>query len=300
MDDRITLAHGSGGLASQELIEEVFFSAFDNPQLDEADDAARFLTDQGQWCMSTDSFVVQPQDFPGGDIGKLSICGTVNDLAVAGATSSLISVGLILEEGLSMSDLTRYIKSMAKTAKEAGVQIVTGDTKVVAANQCDKIYINTSGVGPIKPHHYPYNQQIPVEPDHAFIINGYVGDHGMAIFSSRYPDQVNTPIVSDCACLNDLIHTVLEAKIQISFMRDPTRGGVAGVLNEIARSSRLGLKSKPAKYLSEMKLPVCANWWALIRSTWQMKASVFYFVRKTTPIKFCKSCTNTHLGNKPN
>jgi len=249
-NEKITLAHGSGGQKTGQLIKEIFFKAFENETLIKAGDSAILNSQSEKLCMTTDSFVVQPQSFPGGNIGKLAVCGTVNDLAVAGAVAKYMSVGFILEEGLAINELKRYVNSMAKTAKDAGVLIVTGDTKVVPANQCDKIYINTTGIGFLDPKNQSISEGTNIKDGDCIILSGNMGDHGMAIFASRYPNQVKTKIESDCACLNHVIKGLLKLNCNIKFMRDPTRGGVAGVLNEIAEQKNLGIQ------INEDQLPI--------------------------------------------
>jgi hydrogenase expression/formation protein HypE len=250
MSDTVLLAHGSGGIKTQQLIQDYFFKLFDNPILNEATDSAVLDRPKGKICLTTDNFVVQPQDFPGGDIGKLAVCGTINDLAVSGAKPQYLSVGFILEEGLLLSDLMRYVKSMANTAKSAGVRIVTGDTKVVQRNNCDHLYINTTGIGTIQSEQEHISSGRKIKSGDAILINGYIGDHGMAIFSTRFPKQVSTKLLSDCNCLNELIGDLLAKKCKINFMRDPTRGGVAGVLNELSTQLNLGIN------ILEDQLPV--------------------------------------------
>lgn len=240
-DDRITLAHGHGGLASHHLIREAFLPLFSSPELDLLDDAAVLKLQSGNIAFSTDSFVVQPIFFPGGDIGKLAVSGTVNDVAVMGATPKAISVAFIIEEGFLISDLARIAKSIAETCAEAGVHVVTGDTKVVPRGAADGIFINTTGIGVMR-------NKIAMSGSFAksgqeVIITGPAGDHGAAIIAARKDLGISGNIVSDCAPLSGLIGKILDAVgPKVSCMRDPTRGGVATTLNEIARSSRVGIQ----------------------------------------------------------
>ncbi|HEY8909495.1 MAG TPA: hydrogenase expression/formation protein HypE [Desulfosporosinus sp.] len=226
--ERIMLAHGSGGRLSHELIRTLFQKHLGNPYLDQMNDATQ-LPGQGHIAVTTDSFVVSPLFFRGGDIGKLAVCGTVNDLAVSGAVPKFLTLALILEEGLPLGDLERIIKSVAETAAEAGVMIVCGDTKVVERGSVDKIFINTTGIG------YITNRLVGperIQPGDEILITGTIGDHGIAILSEREGLEFQTPVVSDCAPLNGLIDAFYIPGVKC--MRDPTRGGVATTLNELA------------------------------------------------------------------
>tara|TARA_R110002073_G_scaffold183221_4_gene341403 strand:+ start:664 stop:1716 length:1053 start_codon:yes stop_codon:yes gene_type:complete len=251
--DIITLAHGSGGKAMRDLIEDVFVSGFDNEQLSQLEDQARFnlasLTAQGdRLAMTTDSYVVDPLFFPGGDIGKLAVTGTVNDLAVAGAKPLYLTCGMIIEEGFSVKNLRRIVTSMKATADAAGVAIVTGDTKVVHRGAVDKLFINTTGIGVI-----PLGVNITANRAQAgdiVIINGYVGDHGAAIVDARGEMELENTIETDCQTLNGLVETMLQSCPDIHCMRDATRGGIATVLNEFAESSSVGI------ILNETALPI--------------------------------------------
>ena len=241
----VTLAHGGGGKAMKDLIDDVFVEAFDNPLLAPLDDQARLdlaaLGRQGdRLAFTTDSFVVDPPVFPGGDIGKLAVCGTVNDLAVGGAVPLFLSCAVIVEEGVAIDFLRRIARSMAETARQAGVQIVTGDTKVVNKGACDKIFITTSGIGAIRPgiDLGPHRAR----PGDIILVNGLLGDHGAAILCARGDLALETPIASDCAPLHDLVATLLAAAPGTRFIRDPTRGGVATVLNEIAEAAQLAIE----------------------------------------------------------
>ena len=238
--DTITLAHGSGGKAMRDLIEDVFVGGFANDTLAQLEDQARFdlgdrLRDGAQLAMTTDSYVVDPLFFPGGDIGKLAVAGTVNDLAVGGATPLDLSCAMLIEEGLAVETLRRIVASMKATADAAGVQIVTGDTKVVHKGAADKLFINTAGVGVI-----PAGINIAshrAQPGDAILINGYIGDHGAAIADARGDMALESGIETDCQALNGLVQAMLAACPDIHCMRDATRGGVATVLNEFAAAS---------------------------------------------------------------
>lgn len=227
---------------SQQLVDEVFRSIWSNQYLDAALDGARMILPPGKVAMSTDSFVITPIFFPGGDIGKLSICGTVNDLVACGAKPMYMSVGLIIEEGFLLSDLRKIADSMAKTAAEVGIQIVTGDTKVVERGSADGIFINTTGIGVI-------TEGIEYTPQHIkagdyIIATGNIGDHGLSILAKREGLQFSTPVISDCAPLYKLGEALLGFPGEVRCMRDPTRGGMATVLNELAQQSGLGMMVK--------------------------------------------------------
>ncbi len=244
--DRILLSHGSGGRLSHQLIKDLLVPTFDNPLLNRLDDGAIFQTNATRLVMTTDSYVVDPIFFPGGDIGKLAVSGTVNDLAVMGATPRYLSLGLLIEEGFLLEDLRRILDSIRKTCQQAGVEIVTGDTKVVPRGSLDKIFINTSGVGEI-----PEGLELSgrIQPGDRIIINGTIGDHGTTILAQREGLNMDTPLQSDCAPLNDLIASLRPFAGEIRLMRDPTRGGVATTLNEFVEGAPVGID------LYEEKLP---------------------------------------------
>ena len=244
----ITMAHGSGGKLSHQLVDKMFRPLFDNDMLEEGHDGAVIESISGRLAFTTDSFVVSPIFFPGGNIGDLAVNGTVNDLACCGARPKYLSVGMILEEGLPMEDLWKVCLSMQEAARKAGVDIVTGDTKVVEKGHGDKIYINTSGLGVIA-EGVNIDPSSPAEGD-VIIINGQIGDHGVAILSEREGLGFESTIISDTTPLNGLVDGILKKTTQISVLRDPTRGGVATTLNEISASARAGI------VLEENSLPV--------------------------------------------
>jgi hydrogenase expression/formation protein HypE len=246
--DRIGLDHGSGGEASHELIEEVLLTRLDNEFLRKLDDSAVVDLSGTRVAVTTDSYVVDPIFFPGGDIGSLSVHGTVNDLSMQGAKPLYLCLALIMEEGLLMDDLKRIIDSVAEAALEAGVRIITGDTKVVPKGHMDKIFINTSGVGIIPPGVDVGAQN--ARPGDVVMINGDIGDHGMAILTQREGLSFKSPLKSDSAPLNSLVASMLKTTREIHVLRDPTRGGVATALNEIAAQSGVGI------LLSEASLPL--------------------------------------------
>ncbi len=239
-DDTVMMSHGSGGTMMKRIIDEVFFAGYGDDILRVGDDAATLdIPTTGRIAMSTDTFVVTPHFFPGGDIGRLAICGTVNDVATSGATVRYLSCGFTLEEGYPIESLRRICKTMASTCAEAGVQIVTGDTKVVNRGHGDGVYINTTGIGelPEGRHLSAHN----CRPGDRVLISGSIGDHGIAIMSQREGLSFGTTIESDAAPLNHLIAHVLEAAPDIRCFRDPTRGGLASTLNELADSSGVAM-----------------------------------------------------------
>ncbi|MBK1735998.1 hydrogenase expression/formation protein HypE [Halorhodospira abdelmalekii] len=232
----VELAHGGGARRMHELIEELFYPAFDNPILSRGEDQAVLPSPlNGRVAVTTDSHVVTPLFFPGGDIGALAVHGTINDLAVGGAQPHYLSVALILEEGLALADLRRIIESLAAAARAARVEIVTGDTKVVERGKGDGIYIQTTGVGTV-PTGVELSAQA-IRPGDRLLLSGTLGDHGAAILSARSGVGFTSPIRSDSAALHDLVAVMLEAAPEIRCMRDPTRGGLAATLHELARQS---------------------------------------------------------------
>jgi len=240
--EKILLGHGSGGRMSHDLMDGLFASYFDNEILRQQSDSAVFTLPNQYLAFTTDSFVVDPIFFPGGNIGKLAIAGTVNDLAVSGAVPKYLSAGFIIEEGFSMDELEVLVKTMAEEAKKAGVMIVTGDTKVVDKGKCDKIFINTSGLGVLDDKYVSIGSGDAIKPGDKIILNGEIGAHGMAIMAARDDLKISAPIQSDCACLHDLIRKVLDAGIRVKFMRDATRGGFGTVAAELVRGKEFGLQ----------------------------------------------------------
>lgn len=247
----VVLGHGSGGTLSRDLIQKVFLPAFGNPVLNALEDQAAVLLpgdSDAQLCFTTDSFVVSPIFFPGGDIGSLAIHGTINDLAVGGARPLWISAAFILEEGFALDDLARVCASMRSACDEAGVMLVTGDTKVVDRGKGDGVYITTSGIGV-----RPAGRNLSVAracPGDKVLVSGQLGDHGMAILSVREGISFETELRSDSAALNGLTEAMLNLCNDIRCMRDPTRGGLSSTLNEIATASRVGIK------LTESAIPI--------------------------------------------
>jgi hydrogenase expression/formation protein HypE len=242
--DKILLAHGSGGKLAHDLVEKSFVKRLANPLLDKLDDSAVFNL-SGRLAFTTDSYVVSPIFFPGGDIGKLAVCGTVNDLAMSGAKPLYLSLAFIIEEGLSLAELEKIVSSVQKAAQEAGVEIITGDTKVVPRGGADKLFINTAGVGLI-----PEGVDISgdrARPGDKIILSGAIGDHGIAVISQREGLSFATKLKSDCAPLGGLVAQMLEASPNIHCLRDPTRGGLATSLNELAKQSKVSMRIEEAK-----------------------------------------------------
>ena len=246
--DCVLMAHGGGGRLTHKLISSIFYPAFRNPLLEQDHDGCVFPVEAGRMAYSTDSFVVEPIFFPGGDIGDLAVNGTVNDLACCGARPLYLTAGFILEEGLPLADLRRVVQSMKTAAEHAGIQIVAGDTKVVERGKCDKLYINTSGIGRIP-------EGIRIAPSRAqkgdvVICSGPIGVHGITILSARESLGFETNLKSDTASLNNMIGSLLEVIKDIHVLRDPTRGGVSGTLNEIAHAANVEI------VLDEASLPL--------------------------------------------
>jgi hydrogenase expression/formation protein HypE len=250
-EDRITMSHGAGGKATQTLIEAVFLDAFRNPVLEPLEDAARLEVNGTRFALTTDSYVVSPLFFPGGDIGDLAVNGTVNDLAMAGATPLYLSAGFILEEGFAVADLARITASMQAAAERAGVQVVTGDTKVVQKGKADGCYINTAGVGVIE--HSTNLGVAQARPGDVILVSGPIGDHGVTIMLARGELDIEADIRSDTAPLNGLVADLLAAAPGVRALRDATRGGVATILNEIATAASVGV------LVSEDDIPVRAE-----------------------------------------
>ena len=241
MNKFITLNHGSGGKITHDLISGLFLKYFKSATLQELTDSAVLVNPGSSIAFTTDGYVVEPIFFPGGNIGKLAVCGTVNDLAVSGAEPKYLSSSFFLEEGLSLNELETIIQSMAEEATKAGVQIVTGDTKVVPRGKCDKIFINTAGIGFVKDEFKKISSGSKVKVGDKLIVNGSLGDHAVAILASRESLKFESEIKSDCATLNRLIQKALAICPEIAFMRDATRGGIATVTCELASKSKLGI-----------------------------------------------------------
>jgi hydrogenase expression/formation protein HypE len=250
-EERITMSHGAGGKATQTLIEAMFLDGFRNPALEPLEDAARLRVGGARLALTTDSYVVSPLFFPGGNIGDLAVNGTVNDLATSGAVPLYLSAGFILEEGFEVAQLGRIVAAMREAADVAGVQIVTGDTKVVEKGKADGCYINTAGVGAIE--HDLDLGVATARPGDAIIVSGPIGDHGVTIMLARGELDIEADVTSDTAPLNGLVADLLAATPGIRALRDATRGGVATILNEIAKSANVGV------LVNENDIPVRAE-----------------------------------------
>ncbi|MCX7902939.1 MAG: hydrogenase expression/formation protein HypE [Caloramator sp.] len=249
MEEIITLDYGSGGKKTSSLIEELLLPNFNNSELNELMDGA-ILESKGRIAFSTDSFVVSPYFFPGGDIGKLSICGTVNDLLMCGAIPKYLSLSFIIEEGFKIEHLKKIVNSISETAKKCDVKIVTGDTKVVEKGKGDGIYINTSGIGFMEIEGYAKTR---INDGDVVIVTGNVGDHGVAVMSARNGFFLDTDLKSDCMPLIDLAKTIFKYGNNVKIMRDPTRGGLATTLNEFVEGTDLSIE------LIEKDIPIAQN-----------------------------------------
>ncbi len=294
--DKILLAHGGGGILSNQLIQKIFFSQFDNELLNVQHDSAMFNINGVRLAFTTDSYVVQPIFFPGGNIGDLAINGTVNDLAVSGAKPLYISVGFIIEEGFEIEELWRIVLSMKQAAEKAGVKIVTGDTKVVNKGKGDKIFINTSGIGIIETgiDISPIN----VKPGDVIILNGKIAEHGIAILSAREGLEFETTIKSDTAALNDLIDRILKTSKKINVMRDPTRGGLASALNEIANKGNVGIAIEEDKILISEEVKGACEILGLDPLYIANEGKILVFVPKDDAGKVLDAMKNHPLGKE--
>jgi hydrogenase expression/formation protein HypE len=241
MNKQVRLGHGSGGELSHALINDIFYKHFTNPHLDAQTDAAVLHPANDNVAFTTDGHVVNPLFFPGGSIGTLAVCGTVNDLAVTGARPRWLSASFIIEEGFALDDLETVVIDMATRAKEAGVMIVTGDTKVVEKGACDGLFVTTAGIGEFITPWYQLQPASGPQPGDALFINGSIGDHGISIMAAREGIKMESPVFSDCAALTDLIEKACALSSNIHFARDATRGGLATVLVEMARNFKKGI-----------------------------------------------------------
>lgn len=247
-DGKVDMSHGSGGRAMAQLINELFAKHLDNELLRQGNDQALFGVEAGRMVMSVDGHVISPLFFPGGDIGSLSVHGTINDVCMSGAKPLYLSAGFILEEGFPLADLERIVSSMARAASEAGVPVVTGDTKVVEKGKGDGVFITTTGIG-VVPDGVNISGDL-AQPGDAILLSGSIGDHGVAIMASRENLQFETSVESDSAALHTLIAAMVQTAPSIHCLRDPTRGGLATTLNELAQQSKVGMR------LDESAIPV--------------------------------------------
>ena len=295
--DIITMAHGGGGQLTSELLNSSIFSKLANEHLNKADDGAILEFGQGEICFTTDSYVIDPIFFPGGDIGMLAVCGTVNDLSVMGAEPKYLSLSLIISEGLSITSLDRVINSIAETARQANVQIVTGDTKVVERRSAkEELYINTAGVGLFGDKAKPQMQAIC--PGDKIIINGTIADHGIAIMCVRESLGFETKILSDTAPLNSLIQKVLDQEVSVRFMRDATRGGLATLLTDISDATKFGIE------VIEDSIPInsstrhAAEMLGLDPLTVANEGKCVFIVSENDADKALEACRSHILGSK--
>jgi hydrogenase expression/formation protein HypE len=283
-EGKILLAHGSGGKLSHDLIQKLFLPFFSNPFLEPLDDSAEIPSQKGRLAFTTDSYVVNPLVFPGGDIGRLAVCGTVNDLSMKGAIPSYLSLSLIIEEGFSIELLKKIISSIHATAQEAGVKVVTGDTKVVEHGAADQLFINTAGIGSIKDGTNLSGKN--ARTGDVILLSGYIGDHEMAVLSQRESFQFQEELRSDCAPLNDLVGKMLDVCPAIRCMRDPTRGGLATTLNEIASMSNVGMM------IEEEKIPIRES----VRGITELLGlDPLYLANEGKLIAICPSDARDHL-----
>jgi hydrogenase expression/formation protein HypE len=250
MNNVIMMGHGSGGKMTSELIRKSFAQYFSNPVLDAFGDSALLEIEDICLAFTTDSYVIDPIFFPGGDIGKLSVCGTLNDLAVTGARPLFMSAAFVLEEGFPVDQLETIARSMGETASAAGVALVTGDTKVVRRGQCDKIYINTSGIGLADKKNRDIVTGTGIKPGDKVIVSGYLGDHEICILAAREKLQFEKPLLSDVASLSPMIMKIMDSGVEVKFMRDITRGGLATICAEITGNRSFGM------FIEEQSLPV--------------------------------------------
>ena len=248
MPEKILLAHGSGGRLTHDLVREIFLPRLSNPFLEPLDDSARLMSQGGPMAFTTDSYVVNPIFFPGGDIGKLAVYGTINDLSMVGAIPSYLSLSLIIEEGFPVEDLKRVVSSIREASEQTGIRVVTGDTKVVERGAADQLFVNTAGIGWIREG--IHLSGLNAKRGDRVLLSGFVGDHEVAVLSQREGFEFEGDLTSDCAPLNDLVGKMLQACPSIRCLRDPTRGGLATTLNEIAFMSRAGI------IVEEARIPV--------------------------------------------
>jgi hydrogenase expression/formation protein HypE len=293
-NDTITLAMGSGGRLSAELVEKVFLPIYGNEILKNMDDAAELKMPRSRIAFTTDSYTVKPIFFPGGDIGKLSVCGTVNDLSVKGARPLYISTAFIIEEGFPIADLKRIARSMYQTARAVGVKIVTGDTKVVSRSEADGIFINTAGIGAIQGDMNISCRS--VRPGDVCIVSGSIGDHGMAIMNSRERLGFDPPIKSDVAPLWDIVKRLEGLGRHIRVMRDPTRGGLASLLNEIAKASRVTVRIVEGSLPVKPEVRACAELLGMDPLYIANEGKLALFVAPRAAGKVLEAIRNSPLG----
>jgi hydrogenase expression/formation protein HypE len=296
--DRILLAHGGGGQLMDDLIRQHILPSLKNDALDELGDSARLNLASNSLCFTTDSYVVKPLFFNGGDIGKLAVCGTVNDLAVAGSMPVALSLSLIIEDGFEIELLDKILASVGQTAREIGVDIVTGDTKTVEAGAADRIFINTAGIGIRLAGVDLGFEKIAVGDK--IMINGTIGDHGMTIISQREEMKFQSQLKSDCASLAGLIRELLENTSGIKFMRDPTRGGLAATLNEIARSTALSVEIRETDIPVRPAVQAAADMLGFDVLTIANEGKFVAIVSPESADECLSICRNNKLGKEAN
>ncbi|OHB61367.1 MAG: hydrogenase expression/formation protein HypE [Planctomycetes bacterium RBG_13_50_24] len=297
-NDRILLAHGGGGQLMDDLIRRHILPSLKNDALAELGDSAKLNLASNSLCFTTDSYVVKPLFFNGGDIGKLAVCGTVNDLAVAGSRPVALALSLIIEDGFEMELLDKILANIGQTARQVGVDIVTGDTKTVEAGAADRIFINTSGIG-IRLEGVDLGFEKIAVGD-KIIINGTIGDHGMTIISQREEMKFESQLKSDCASLAGLIRELLENTSGIKFMRDPTRGGLAATLNEIAGSTALSVEIREADIPVRPAVQVAADMLGFDVLTIANEGKFVAIVSPESADDCLSICRNNKLGNEAN
>jgi len=295
-NDRILLAHGGGGQLTDELIRRHILPNFDNDILAELGDSAKLNVGSSSLCFTTDSYVVKPLFFNGGDIGKLAVCGTINDLAVAGSKPVALALSLIIEDGFEIALLDRILASISEAARESHVDIVTGDTKTVEAGAADKIFINTAGIGVKLAGADLGFEKISIGD--RIIINGTIGDHGMTIISQREDIKFQSQLKSDCAALSGLICELLAKTSGVRFMRDPTRGGLAATLNEISRSSGLSIEIREADIPVESVVQAAADMLGFDVLTIANEGKFIAVVSPESADDCLRICRNHPLGKK--
>jgi hydrogenase expression/formation protein HypE len=295
---RVDLSHGAGGRAMAELIAGIFYEALGNDWLLRGNDQAAFDVNGGRMVMSTDSYVVSPLFFPGGDIGSLAVHGTINDVAVAGATPLYLSASFIIEEGFAFSGLKRIVDSMGEAARAAGVPVVTGDTKVVERGKADGMFITTTGIGTIPPGLDLSADK--AQPGDWILLSGTIGDHGIAVMSRRHNLDFETKLVSDSAPLHGLVASIVEAGGSgLRVMRDLTRGGLAAILNELAQQSRVGFRIDEEMVPVKLEVAAACELLGLDPLTSPMKARLPLSSRRNWPRPCSPRCATTHSGARP-
>jgi hydrogenase expression/formation protein HypE len=292
----IRIGHGSGGRLTRELIHEIFRKRLSNRFLDQLSDSAIIPITGSNLALTTDSYVIDPIFFPGGDIGKLAVCGTVNDLCVTGATPRYMSAGFILEEGFAIDQLVRIVESMANEAHKAGILIVTGDTKVVKKGQCDKIFINTSGIGYMNPDRVHISSGSTIKPGDKIILTGSLGDHAISIMTARENLTLEEEIISDAASMNLLTEEILKVPEEIHFMRDITRGGLGTILAEICDKRSFGLEINENNLMVKRSVKAVCELYGFDPLYLANEGKILIIVNKISAEKIVKELKKNSLG----